>query len=38
MVINVGALKSGELRLVTEDIRGVVAACHACNAGSKVIL
>ena len=38
MVINVGALKSGELRLVTEDISGVVAACHACNAASKVIL
>jgi deoxyribose-phosphate aldolase len=38
MVINVGALKSGDVRLVTEDIRGVVAACHACGAGSKVII
>jgi deoxyribose-phosphate aldolase len=38
MVINVGALKSGDVRLVSEDIRGVVQACHAAGAGSKVIL
>jgi deoxyribose-phosphate aldolase len=38
MVINVGALKSGDVRLVTEDIRGVVSACHAAGAGSKVII
>lgn len=38
MVINVGALKSGDVRLVSEDIRGVVSACHACGAGSKVII
>lgn len=38
MVINVGALKSGDVRLVTDDIRGVVTACHAAGAGSKVII
>lgn len=38
MVINVGALKSGDVRLVTDDIRGVVTACHAAGATSKVIL
>ncbi len=38
MVINVGALKSGDVRLVTDDIRGVVSACHAAGAGSKVII
>ena len=38
MVINVGALKSGDVRLVTDDMRGVVSACHAAGAGSKVII
>ncbi len=38
MVINVGALKSGDVRLVTDDIRGVVSACRASGATSKVIL
>jgi deoxyribose-phosphate aldolase len=38
MVINVGALKSGDVRLVSEDIRGVVQACHGGGATSKVIL
>jgi deoxyribose-phosphate aldolase len=38
MVINVGALKSGDVRLVTDDIRGVVSACHSAGAGSKVII
>ena len=38
MVLNVGALKSGDVRLVTDDIRGVVSACHAAGAGSKVII
>ena len=38
MVINVGALKSGDVRLVTDDIRGVVSACHSSGAGSKVII
>ena len=38
MVINVGALKSGDVRLVSDDIRGVVSACHAAGAGSKVII
>ena len=38
MVINVGGLKSGDVRLVTDDIRGVVSACHAAGATSKVII
>jgi deoxyribose-phosphate aldolase len=38
MVINVGALKSGDLRLVGDDIRMVVAACDPCGVTSKVIL
>lgn len=38
MVINVGALKSGELRLVEQDIEGVAAACRGCGVTSKVII
>lgn len=38
MVLNVGALKSGDVRLVADDIRGVVEACAACGVTSKVIL
>src|SRR4029453_13881811 len=38
MVINVGALKSGDVRLVSEDIRGVGEAVHAGGASSKVII
>ena len=38
MVLNVGALKSGEVRLVSDDIRMVVAACDPCGVVSKVIL
>ncbi len=38
MVINVGALKSGDLRLVERDIEGVAAACRACGVTSKVII
>jgi deoxyribose-phosphate aldolase len=38
MVINVGALKSGDVRLVGDDIRMVVAACDPCGVTSKVIL
>jgi deoxyribose-phosphate aldolase len=38
MVINVGALKSGDLRLVEHDIDGVAAACRACGVTSKVII
>lgn len=38
MVINVGALKSGDLRLVEQDIAGVADACRACGATSKVII
>jgi deoxyribose-phosphate aldolase len=37
-VINVGALKSGDVRLVSDDIRMVVAACEPCGVVSKVIL
>src|SRR5436190_5776039 len=38
MVINVGALKSGDLRSVERDIESVVAPCRACGALSKVII
>jgi deoxyribose-phosphate aldolase len=38
MVLNVGALKSGDVRLVSDDIRLVVAACVPCGVTSKVIL
>ena len=37
-VINVGALKSGDLRIVEKDIEAVVAPCRACGALSKVII
>jgi deoxyribose-phosphate aldolase len=38
MVLNVGALKSGDRRLVESDIRGVVEIAHAGGAILKVIL
>jgi deoxyribose-phosphate aldolase len=38
MVINVGALKSGDLRTVERDIEAVVEPCRACGVGSKVII
>jgi deoxyribose-phosphate aldolase len=38
MVINVGALKSGELRLVEQDIEAVATACRTCGVTSKVII
>jgi deoxyribose-phosphate aldolase len=38
MVLNVGALKSGDVRLVADDIRAVVAACSERGVTSKVIL
>lgn len=38
MVINVGALKGGDLELVEEDIRGVSDACREVGALNKVIL
>lgn len=38
MVINVGALKSGQDEVVVTDIRGVVEACHRGGAICKVIL
>jgi deoxyribose-phosphate aldolase len=38
MVINVGALKSGDLTLVERDIAAVVAACRDCGVLSKVII
>ena len=38
MVINVGALKSGNLHLVESDIRAVTSACRESNVLSKVII
>ena len=38
MVINVGALKSGDLRLVERDIEGVAGPCREAGALSKVII
>src|SRR5881275_402188 len=38
MVINVGALKSGDLGLVERDIAAVVTACRECRVLSKVII
>ena len=38
MVINVGALKSGELRTVERDIEAVVGPCRTCGVLSKVII
>jgi len=38
MVINVGALKSGDLRAVEHDIDAVTAPCRDCQVVSKVII
>ena len=38
MVINIGALKSGDLRVVERDIEAVVAPCRDVGATSKVII
>jgi deoxyribose-phosphate aldolase len=38
MVINVGALKSGDYRLVERDIAGVAQTCRRAGALSKVII
>jgi deoxyribose-phosphate aldolase len=38
MVINVGALKSGDLRTVERDIEAVVDPCRQCRIVSKVII
>jgi deoxyribose-phosphate aldolase len=38
MVINIGALKSGDLRTVERDIEAVVEPCHQCGVLSKVII
>src|SRR5437773_3284659 len=38
MVINVGALKSGDVRLVERDIEAVTMPCHDCGVLSKVII
>ncbi len=38
MVINVGALKSGDLRTVQRDIEAVVEPCRQCGVVSKVII
>lgn len=38
MVINIGALRSGEGERVASDIRGVVEVCHSAGAILKVII
>ena len=38
MVINVGALKSGDLRVVERDIEAVASSCRDCGVLSKVII
>jgi deoxyribose-phosphate aldolase len=38
MVINIGALKSGDLRTVELDIESVTRVCRECGALSKVII
>jgi deoxyribose-phosphate aldolase len=38
MVINVGALKSGDLRVVERDIEAVTTPCRDCGVLSKVII
>jgi deoxyribose-phosphate aldolase len=38
MVINIGALKSGDLRVVERDIEAVVGPCRECGVVSKVII
>ena len=38
MVINVGALKSGDLRIVERDIEAVTMPCRDCGVLSKVIV
>ncbi len=38
MVINVGALKSGDLRAVERDLEAVTAPCRDCGVLSKVII
>src|SRR3954466_1494950 len=38
MVINIGALKSGDLKVVERDIAAVVGPCREANVISKVIL
>jgi deoxyribose-phosphate aldolase len=37
-VINVGALKSGDLRAVERDLEAVTSPCRSCGALSKVII
>lgn len=38
VVLNIGALKDGDLRALLDDLGAVVAVCHAANAICKVIL
>lgn len=38
MVVNIGALKSGDLRTVERDIEAVVEPCRQCGVTSKVII
>src|SRR5277367_1696378 len=38
MVLNIGAMRSGECKAVARDIEGVVEECHRAGAITKVIL
>ena len=38
MVINIGALKSGDLRTVERDVEAVIEPCRQCDVTSKVII
>ena len=38
MVINIGALKSGDLRLVSRDLEAVISTCQDAGVTSKVII
>src|SRR5215212_1591143 len=38
MVINIGALKSGDLKVVERDIEAVIEPCRECGTLSKVII
>jgi len=38
MVINIGALKSGDVRVVERDIEAVASTCRECGVLSKVII
>jgi deoxyribose-phosphate aldolase len=38
MVVNIGALKSGDLRIVERDVEAVTGPCHDAGVTSKVII